>query len=52
MSNFITSCFYENFLTPNQMMHLKIKITALKFNEKKTVVNVFWTFADDKINNH
>lgn len=44
MRNFIMSCFYQDFLGANKNMYQKISITDLRYNEKKTVVNVFWNF--------
>lgn len=44
MGNFILTCFYEGLLAPNQTMYNKIEISCLRYNEKKTVINVFWKF--------
>jgi hypothetical protein len=44
MKNFILSCFYQDFLNANKKYYEKIDITDLKYNEKKTVINIFWNF--------
>lgn len=49
MSNFIRAYFFSNLCNPNSEINEIIKISDMRFNEKKTLIHVFWKF-DYEIN--
>ena len=45
IERFIRSYFYQNFCNPNTTFSEKIQLDEIKYNFKKTLVHIFWSFS-------
>lgn len=48
---FIRTYFYEGFLNKNTSYLPNIQIDEIKYNRKKTLVHIFWSFQDSPFAN-